>query len=286
MRFLFVVDLHGDEESYETALAAAREREAVAIVNGGDLLPHGLRNAFAGQRDFLGWLRAHWSAARAAGIASYAMFGNDDARALAGELDGMAGEGIVTRLDGGGWLELGGSSDRGPSGAGWTVLGFPWVPDPPFRLKDWCRHDDTARGSPPQFGTPLVSTSAGLVEVPADALSRLPTIEDELAALPAPPDPARAILVAHGPPAGIGLGTTGDRRDVGSHAVARFLERSGFPLSLHGHIHESPHVSGRWWGRLGKTVCVNPGAMERPPWVVVDLDARTVEHRTMGLATF
>jgi Icc-related predicted phosphoesterase len=281
MRFLFVVDLHGDEESYETALTAAHERGASAIVNGGDLLPHGLRNAYSGQRDFLGWLRDYWSRARDAGIACYAMFGNDDARALANRLDEIAGEGLVVRLDGGGWHDLG----DGPGG-GWTVLGFPWVPDTPFRLKDWCRHDDATRSGPTQFSPPLISTSLELIDVPEEALSRLPTIEDELAALPAPPDAARAIFVAHGPPAGIGLGMTGDRRDVGSPACARFLERSGFPLSLHGHIHESPHVSGRWWGRLGKTVCANPGALERPPWVLVDLDARTIEHRTLGTAGF
>ncbi|MBI5499984.1 MAG: metallophosphoesterase [Deltaproteobacteria bacterium] len=286
MRFLFVVDLHGDEESYETALLVAREGGAAAVVNGGDLLTHGLRNAFAGQRAFLRWLRGHWSAARDAGLANFAMFGNDDARALVGELDAMAVDGLVTRLDGGGWIDLPGSGSDRTGAGGWTVLGFPWVPDPPFRLKDWCRHDDRARRSPPQFGTPLFSTPSGLVDAEADALARLPTIEDELAALPAPPDRARAILVAHGPPAGIGLGTTGDRRDVGSQASARYLERSGFPLSLHGHIHESPHVTGRWWGRLGRTVCVNPGAMERPPWVLVDLDARTLEHRTLGATTF
>ena len=282
MRFLFVVDLHGDEESYETALAVACDRGASAMINGGDLLPHGLRNAYAGQRNFLGWLRGYWAAARDAGVACYAMFGNDDARALAAGLDEIASEGLVTRLDGGGWHEL-----RGSGGAdGWTILGFPWVPDTPFRLKDWCRHDDASRTSPPQFGPPLISTSLGLIDVPVDALSRLPTIEEELSALPAPPDPSRAVFVAHGPPSGIGLSTTGDRKDVGSGACARFLERSGFALSLHGHIHESPHVSGRWWGRLGRTVCANPGALERPPWVLVDLDARTIEHRTLGKAGF
>jgi Icc-related predicted phosphoesterase len=276
MRFLFVVDLHGDEFSYEAALQGARAAGASAIVNGGDLLPHGLRNAFAGQREFLRWLRGHWAAVRDAGLASYAMFGNDDAGALVGALDEAAAEGLVVRLDGHGWLDLG----------GWSVTGVPWVPDPPFRLKDWCRHDDAERRSPPQFGTPLFSTPDGLVERPVDALHALPTVEDELAALPPPPEPSRAILVMHGPPAGIGIDVCGDRRGVGSEAGRRFLERSGFPLSLHGHIHESPHVSGRWWGRLGKTTCVNPGALERPPWVLVDLDARRLEHRTLGATEF
>jgi len=275
-RFLYVVDLHGDEFSYEAALQTARDVGAGAIVNGGDLLPHSRKGAFAAQREFLGWLGGHWAAVRDAGLANYAMFGNDDAKALLPALDELAASGLVVRLDGHGWCTFG----------EWSLLGFPWIPDPPFRLKDWCRHDGAARTASEQYGTPLVSTLEGLAELPVDALFRLRTIEDELASLPPPPDPSRAILVAHGPPAGIGLDVCGDRRGVGSEALRRHLERSGFPLALHGHIHESPHVSGRWWGRLGRTTCVNPGALERPPWVVVDLEQRTLEHRILGTTTF
>ncbi|MBN1770463.1 MAG: metallophosphoesterase [Deltaproteobacteria bacterium] len=277
MRLVYVVDLHGDEESYEASLRLALEREATAIVNGGDLLPHAMRNAFAGQREFLGRLRGYYARVREAGLRCFAMFGNDDARALVGGLDELDREGLCRRLDGRGWLEL---------GAGWSVLGFPWVPDPPFRLKDWCRHDDAGRRSPPQFGPPLVSTPTGLEERPADWVAGLPTLEDELAALSAPPDPERALFVMHGPPTGIGLDVTGDGRNVGSRASRRFLEACGWPLALHGHIHESPHVSGSWFGRLGRTTCVNPGAMERPSWVLVDLERRTLEHCLRGTGTF
>lgn len=276
MRLVFVVDLHGDEFSFEEALRLAVDRGASAILNGGDMLPHAARGAVAVQRGFFPWLARHFAAVRAAGIRSYAMFGNDDAGALSPLLDDLQRDGLVRRLDLGPWHDLG----------GWHVLGFPWVPDPPFRLKDWCRHDDGARRSPPQFGTPLFSTPAGAVERPADALRALPTIEDELARLPAPPDPARAILVAHGPPAGLGLDVCGDGSGVGSAAVRRHIERSAFALSLHGHIHESPLRSRVWHARLGRTTCVQPGALDRPAWVLVDLAERRLEHRSLGEAPF
>jgi Icc-related predicted phosphoesterase len=275
-RFLYVVDLHGDEFSFEAALQAAQDVGASAIVNGGDLLPHSRKAAFAAQREFLRWLGGHWAKVRDAGLANYGMFGNDDAKALLGGFDELVAEGLVVRLDGNGWRTFG----------EWSLLGFPWIPDPPFRLKDWCRHDDAQRWAPEQFAAPLVSTLGGLVEQPADALFGLPTIEEELAGLPPPPDPSHAIFVAHGPPAGIGLDVLGDGRGVGSEALRRHLSRSGFALSLHGHIHESPHMSKRWWGRLGATTCVNPGALERPPWLVVDLERRTLEHRILGATTF
>jgi Icc-related predicted phosphoesterase len=286
LRFLYTTDLHGDMEAFESVLGAAREHGAAAIVNGGDLLPHGFKNALALQREFLALLDAHLARVRRSGIAVHLMFGNDDARALEGRLDAWCDSGLAGRLDGwrggapgAGWLDLG----------DWQLIGVPWVPDPPFRLKDWCRHDDAERGSPPQFGTPLVSTDSGLMEAGPDGpayLATLPTLEEELRALPRPRDPSRAILVAHAPPHDTGLDALGDGRPAGSRAVRRFVESSGFPLSLHGHIHEAPGVSGRWFAKVGSTTAVNPGAIERPGWVLVDLERRELRHRTMGEATF
>ncbi len=278
MRFLYVVDLHGDLAACEAALKAAVDLGAAAIVNGGDMLPHGSGDALSDQRAALRALGAHLADVRSAGVRAYLMFGNDDARALSPALDEWAADGLAVRLDAG-WSALG----------GWQVIGFPWVPDTPFRLKDWCRHDWSDRRNPPQFGEPLVSTQRGLTPAGGDSgayLSRLPTIEEELARLPAPGDPDRAILVTHGPPAGIGLDLCWDGRAVGSVAGKHFIEASGFPLSLHGHIHEAPQVSGAWHARLGRTTCVNPGVRERPDWVLVDLDARTLRHRWLGDTVF
>src|SRR5574341_442866 len=54
---------------------------------------------------------------------------------------------------------------------------------------------------------------------------------------------------------------------IGSRAVRRFIDSRQPPLTLHGHVHESPGVE-----RLGKTVCVNPGdSMARLHAVRVDL---------------
>ena len=33
-------------------------------------------------------------------------------------------------------------------------------------------------------------------------------------------------------------------------------------MSLHGHIHESPKISGLWYNKLGKTICIQPGQTE------------------------
>jgi Icc-related predicted phosphoesterase len=42
-------------------------------------------------------------------------------------------------------------------------------------------------------------------------------------------------------------------------AVLRWINRHQPLLTLHGHIHESPDVTGRHAARLGRTVCHQPG---------------------------
>jgi len=78
------------------------------------------------------------------------------------------------------------------------------------------------------------------------------------------PDGARAIVVTHAPPAGTGLGILGGLlrgQDVGSEAVRRWILRAQPLLTLHGHIHESPGVSGVHTAAIGRTVCHQPGQM-------------------------
>ena len=42
-------------------------------------------------------------------------------------------------------------------------------------------------------------------------------------------------------------------------------------LSLHGHIHESPDVTGRWYAKLGRTICIQPGQLNEFTYVTIDL---------------
>jgi len=100
------------------------------------------------------------------------------------------------------------------------------------------------------------------------AVEGRPTIEAELAQLGLLSDPDRTVYVVHSPP----FATTLDRLQggltpIGSRALRGFIERAQPPLTLHGHVHESPGVE-----RLGRTVCVNPGdSMTKLHAVRIDL---------------
>ena len=263
--FVYVTDLHGSRWKYERTLALAEEAGAKLIVNGGDLLPHGRMHEDQALfiREFLD---SHFAACQARGIRYLLIPGNDDLAAHDSLLDAACRK-----------HPLAANIARNAASVGpYDFIGLDLVADFPFKLKDRARMDTRAAAFPPQSPGGILSVPGGWKEIPDwPAYARtLPTIQDELAALPAPRDPARAVYVLHGPPAGLGLDVCRGGTRVGSMAVARFLERVQPLLALHGHIHESPEESGAWRSAAGRTVCIQPGqAYDTLTAVVGNLEA-------------
>ena len=141
----------------------------------------------------------------------------------------------------------------------------------------------------PQIFTSTVGSP--LQRVPSDFLDSLPSIEEELQRIT-----RASIWVVHTPPLGGGLDTVGGddaagiRRGehVGSKAVSQAIERLQPILTLHGHIHEAPAVSGRWIERIGETVAVNPGQGRQLHAAVADVGADgcllRIRHTVLGEA--
>jgi Icc-related predicted phosphoesterase len=48
-------------------------------------------------------------------------------------------------------------------------------------------------------------------------------------------------------------------KSAGSHSIKAFIEEHQPLLTLHGHIHESPDLSGAYFDRIGETLSINPG---------------------------
>lgn len=274
MKIIYVTDLHGCARKYEKVLDAAVRRGAGAVVNGGDMYP--TDTSLLRQGEFLeGFLEAHLAEYDRRSIHYLCMPANDDLAAFDPLLDDVCARHPSATNIAGRRVELGGRE----------FVGFNLVVDYPFRLKDRCRVDDERFVFGMQLGTGLVSRGRwpeveGLRELAdwqAHARS-LPSIKRELARLEEPRDPSRAVYVIHMPPSGLGLDVCADGRAVGSRAVREFLVERGPVLSLHGHIHESPMVTGRWKGRLGRTWCVQPGQLSGLAYVVIDLESMDLER--------
>src|SRR3972149_5818481 len=271
--FLYVTDLHGNLRKYERTLSLAVETGAWLVVNGGDMFLHGRMHG--DQAMFLReFLDPHFAKYQAAGIRYFGFPANDDLRVYDAQFDAICSRyPLVENLAG----------RKIPAGR-WEFIGFNLVTDFPFRLKDRARVDSGGFTIPGQFGGGILSLTGGWEEIPdwAAYARALPTIEEELAALPAPVDPGRAVYVIHGPPAGLGRAVARGGRPVGSSAPPRFVESARPLLALHGHIHESPEETGVWMGRLGGTGCIQPGQAPAGLTVVVgDLEEMTFDRRVL-----
>ena len=255
MRLLFASDLHGCTRAYEALFEHARAPAIQAVVLGGDLLPHphDRERLLEGQRDYAQDVLRPLLAALAADrpeLPVFAIPGNDDWWAVIRSLEAWTDTHLTVIT--GRAVPLGGD--------GWSIAGCPYVPVTPFYMSDFDRLDH--EGWVPAVAPPAVILTdegdARFAELAAVAAR--PTVEAELAALARLSDPARTVYVTHAPPARTRLDVMRGGVHIGSEAVRRFIERHAPPLTLHGHIHESPHLTGAIEDRLGRTVSVNAGA--------------------------
>ncbi len=143
---------------------------------------------------------------------------------------------------------------------GWKISGYSYVPLTPFSLKDWEKYDVLGQDDPTEFSA-VFSTPKGFIHLGETAAALLPrgTIQEDFERLPIT-GWDRTVLVTHAPPHETHLDVLYDGRHIGSKAIRRFIEMAQPPLSLHGHIHESPRRSGSMVDSIGKTICVNPGS--------------------------
>ncbi len=252
-RIAYASDLHGNRDAYDQLFAI----DADAVVLGGDLLPYPLKSGgdlLALQRRFVN----EYLAAKMKERPCYWIPGNDDWEHV---LAPLAEHGIPLHNRAVPFLD------------GLHIAGYGCVPVTPFGMKDFDRVD--VPGWAPQYDPKRCfwSSPAGIEPVPFRAVLARPTIEADLDKLATLSDPAKTVYVVHSPP----FATTLDRlhggiTPIGSRALRAFIEKRRPPLTLHGHVHESPGVE-----TLGSTVCVNPGdSMNKLRALVIDLKTFSV----------
>ena len=129
------------------------------------------------------------------------------------------------------------------------------------------------------------------VEVSAHE-ARYSTIKEDLENLAGSGDLERAVFLFHTPP----HETTLDRAaldgksvdyvpldlHVGSIAVQRFIQDRQPRITLHGHIHESPRLTGSWNDRMGRTHLFS-AAHDGPELALIRFDLASPEQATRTL---
>ncbi len=164
---------------------------------------------------------------------------------------------------------------------GYEFIGYPFVPPTPFRPKDYEKMDDREAPWPPQKNPSYIRSSDQtdrLISIdPYFYLRGRETIGEDLDQLPKPLYPKRTVYLMHSPPFGTRLDLIQGGKSAGSRSIKTFIEKNQPLLTLHGHIHESPELSGAYFDRIGETLSINPGQFIGTGGEVHKLHAVTLE---------
>jgi len=230
VKFAYVTDLHGNRLHLMKALKKAAGDKAVLII-GGDVSPH---EPPLEQRKYLEDVFVPLISEFSDSVQIFVLTGNDDARVNLAVLEGAEKNGLLKLIH-----------NRVYSLGEFHIAGYSFVNPTPFALKDW------------EKGDFVLVENRGITTL---AHEETTTIMDDLVKLASKSDPAKTIYVIHAPPYESNLDRLSNGNHAGSKAVRKFIEQKRPLLTLHGHIHESPAVSGEFFDMIGTTVCVNPGA--------------------------
>ncbi len=272
--YFFVSDLHGKEDRYFKLFKKIEEEKPSCIFLGGDLLPSGLYN-YTNDPDYSDnfvktilinefnklkiSLKDHYPQV-------FIILGNDDGRSEESEIIKAESTGIWEYVH-----NIKSSIDI------FTIYGYSYIPPTPFLLKDWERYDVSRYVDP---GCVPPEDGWHSYEIKKDEII-YSTIKEDLELLTENNDISNSIFLFHTPP----YQTKLDRAAldgkmyedvpldlyVGSIAVKRFIEESQPLITLHGHVHESPRLTGTWKDRIGKTFAFS-AAHDGPELALVKFD--------------
>lgn len=260
MKILYATDLHGKKILFEKVLAKAAKEDIDALIIGGDLTPRGpstIEASIAFQRDFLkGELSPMLARFRKETKKEiFTMMGNDDFRVNMPFLEEAESNETLKLLH-----------KKVHRIGKHFIVGYSIINPTPFRLADWEKPENRYLPYPEKPVILTVEKEKG-------------TIEDDLEELKELSDPENTIYVMHAPPFNTHLDMISAGLHVGSKSIRNFIEKYQPKLCLHGHIHESPKVSGSFFDEIGSSIIVNTGspiALENDPKninvAIIDLD--------------
>lgn len=245
-KLIFSADLHGNKEFYKRLLKKAEEKNANAIIIGGDLcdrngntIPERIQNQKNFLENFMVPLFKDFKQ-KNKNKEVYAIMGNDDFRVNLEILENAEKNRILHSIHKKS-VKLNKDS---------SIAGYSFVNPTPFRLKDWEKPDFEENKMPAQL----------FAEEVRSAEKENGTIKNDLENLKKLSNPKKTIYVIHAPPYNTKLDIITTSQHVGSKAVRGFIEKEQPLLTLHGHIHESPQMSGSWRDKIDETICINLGS--------------------------
>ena len=260
-KLIYTADLHGNEEFYKRLLKKAEDEDTNAIVIGGDLCPRDgvtVKQKINDQKIFLEKFMIplfKQFKQKNKNLEIYAIMGNDDFRINLEILENEGKNKILKSIH----------KKSIKLNNKYSIAGYSFVNPTPFRLKDWEK---------PDFSEDKQSAQLFLEEI-RSIKKEEGTINEDLNELKKLSTPKNTIYVIHAPPFNTKLDIVTTGTHVGSKAVRQFIEKEQPLLTLHGHIHESPNMSGSWKDKIGKTICINVGSSypeDKLNCIIIDIE--------------
>lgn len=249
-----MTDLHGSIDRYEKLFSLILKEKPAAVFMGGDLLPHAMKKSTK-YHDFipdyfLPNLQSLKTKMQETYPVIYIIPGNDDPRIE-----------IETWFAGTHTLFHYINQSKAQFNE-FTVFGYGYVPPTPFQLKDWEKYDISRYVDPG-----CVHPDEGFTSVERSKNYMYETIKNDLEVLTQNESLDKAIFLFHSPPYqtyldraaldGVMVDHVPTDVHVGSIAIKRFIEERQPLITLHGHIHESTRITGRWFQKIGSTLAFN-----------------------------
>lgn len=274
MKCLFVSDLHGKKKKYQKLFKIVEDEPPDGLFIGGDILPQNIRSKEKMKKYVDEFIFHPIKKIKSENnrLQVFLIMGNDDPRAFEDIFKDADKEGIIHYVH-----------NKSIKFGNLYVIGYSYVPPTPFQLKDWEKYDVSR-----YVDIGAVSPEKGTRTVEQDRYEmKYKTIENDLEELSELSPPEKTIYLFHAPPYDSNL----DRADldgkkidhapvdvhVGSIAIQRFIQNKKPFLTLHGHVHESPRLTGSWKELYDKTLSFS-AAHERDELAVVRFDTDDIKN--------
>lgn len=274
MKLIYGTDFHGRMDFFEKILDESKERSIDHIIIGADILPKestSINEYYENQKEFLKYLLGYFKEYKKENPKKeiFTMLGNDDLGRLNKDMIKADKNKIIRLL----------SSETVHKLDGVSIIGYSYIPETPFSIKDWEKYD--IRGFQSQdlfdylnvYGSSLYETTIS---------PKKTTIAEDLKGLAKLSNPKETIYVFHAPPKSKYLDVILSGEHVGSEAIYRFIKKHQPLLTLHGHIHESYEKTGKYREKIGNALCIQPGSNEykkdgKLNYVVIDIGEENIE---------
>ncbi|WP_282013954.1 metallophosphoesterase family protein [Marinifilum flexuosum] len=145
------------------------------------------------------------------------------------------------------------------------LAGYPFVPPGPLHRKDFELRDMKTDKHTPITNSYITDKTGDKTYIQPEYFNKKPSIEEDLQHI----HPQCKILITHTPPLCEYLDLCYANKHIGSRAIRNKILELKPNLSLHGHVHESPYLTGKWYEKIGNTISINVGSDQKQLHAVI-----------------